>query len=98
MYRYIQVDDNGIIIADSYFAVEWEDEHCIPVGSDFDPTDKKYDFTTGDWVEYIAPPTPEPPHVPTLQEQIDELKQAHGDAITNTELAIVELYEMMIGG
>lgn len=122
MYRYIQVDDDGIITADSYFAVEWEDEHCIPVSSDFDPTDKRYDFATKEWVHYVAPIPPDPPYVPTLQEQIDELKAnqlSSDEAITNcevglaetfeatvtlsddlteTQLALAEVYELVIGG
>lgn len=66
MFRYAQVNENGIVVSDSYLSGEVTAENMIAVAEDFDLTNKKY--VDSDWVEY----TPEPiAETPTEQELIN---------------------------
>lgn len=60
MPRYIQINEEGYIVSDSRLSGEVDDRLMIPVDSDFQCGNVKYDFETGEWVEYIPEPTPEP--------------------------------------
>lgn len=65
--RYAQIDENGLMVSDSYLSGEVSAENMIPISEDFDLSNKKYDYDNKTWVEYI-PPEPEPE--PTEQEII----------------------------
>lgn len=53
MYHYIQIDDNGIPVSDSYLSGPVSGANMIYVDDDFDPTGKKYE--NGEWVDYVDP-------------------------------------------
>lgn len=59
MFRYAQIDENGYIISDSYLSGEVIADHMISVGEDFDPANKKYNFDTKEFEEYITDSIPE---------------------------------------
>lgn len=77
MFRYAQVDMNtGTVVSDSWLSTEGlEKEHpnLIPIPNDFELSNKKWDFETETWVEYIPEPIPETPEEPTAEELMDIL-------------------------
>lgn len=73
MPRYIQITEEGYIVSDSQLSGEVEDKLMIPVDSDFQCGSIKYDFETGEWVEYIPEPTPEPEPEPTAEEMLNAM-------------------------
>ena len=66
MYRYAQINENGIVICDSYLSGEVTADHMIAISEDFSLTNKKY--VDGKWVEYTPVPIVE---VPTEQELVN---------------------------
>ena len=85
MYRYAQIDENGIVVSDSHLSGEVHADNMIPIAEDFDLTNKKYE--NGEWVEYI-PPQPEPE--PSVEEILESIA-------INTEY-LVALQELNGGG
>ena len=66
MFRYAQINENGIVICDSYLSGKVITDHMVEIAEDFVLTNKKY--VDGTWVEY----TPEPiVEVPTEQELVN---------------------------
>lgn len=57
MYRYAQIDENGIVFCDSYLNGIIEAPNLILIDFDFDLTNKKYE--NGTWVTYIQEPVKE---------------------------------------
>ena len=53
MKHYIQVNMDGHIVSDSHLTNEVVADNMILVASDFDPTNKRYDFATKTWVEHV---------------------------------------------
>lgn len=53
MYRYININKDGIIIGESFLKGEVNKENLILVDESFNKTNKKYDFNTKTFVEYI---------------------------------------------
>lgn len=66
MYHYIQIDENGYVVSDSWLSGEVVADNMILVSEDFDSTNKKYE--NGKWVEYV-PETPA--HAPTQLDVIE---------------------------
>lgn len=75
MFRYAQVNmKTGIVESDSCLSSEgMEKKHpnLIPISADFDLTDKKWDFETETWVEYIPEPVEPVEPVPTQLDRIE---------------------------
>lgn len=53
MFHYIQIDENGIPVADSLLSGEVISDNMIRVAEDFNPDGKKYE--NGEWVDYENP-------------------------------------------
>lgn len=53
MFHYIQIDENGYVISNSFLSGEVISDNMIRVADDFDPTGKKYE--NGEWVDYEDP-------------------------------------------
>lgn len=53
MFHYIQIDENGIPVADSLLSGEVISNNMIRVTDNFDPDGKKYE--NGEWVDYEDP-------------------------------------------
>ncbi|MGE4215252.1 MAG: flagellar basal-body rod protein [Anaerotignaceae bacterium] len=92
MFRYAQIDENGIVVSDSRLSGEVIANNMIAIAENFDVANKKY--VNGEWVEY----TPEPiVEVPTEQELVNAemlLNQVTQDARLNAideTLAVVLL-------
>ena len=62
MYRYAQINENGIVVCDSYLSGEVIADNMIEIAEGFDLANKK--IVDGQWVEYIPEPI-----VETLTEQ-----------------------------
>lgn len=71
MFHYIQIDENGYVVSDSYLSGEVTADNMIRVDDDFDPTNKKYDFETKEWVECIPEPIEVPEPQPTQLDTIE---------------------------
>ncbi|MEA5085592.1 MAG: hypothetical protein VB018_15840 [Lachnospiraceae bacterium] len=54
MFRYAQINENGIVVSDSYLSGEVTAENMISIAEDFVLTNKKY--VDGEWVEYVPEP------------------------------------------
>lgn len=78
MPRYIQINEEGYIVSDSQLSGEVDNPLMIPVDSDFQCGNIKYDFETGEWVEYIPEPTPGPE-----PSQLDRIESAVNDIAKN---------------
>ena len=71
MYHYIQIDDEGYVVSDSWLSGEVIADNMILVDEDFDPTNKRY--VEGEWVEY----TPEVPAYHPTQLDVIEANTAY---------------------
>lgn len=50
-YRYVQVDENGLVKSDSILSNKIDNENSILIDMELDITDKKY--VDGTWIDYI---------------------------------------------
>lgn len=69
MKRYAQIDENGLVVSDSYLTGEVIADNMIPIPEGFDLTHKKY--VNGEWVGYTPKPMAEPILEVTEQEVIN---------------------------
>lgn len=87
MFRYAQVNmETGIVESDSYLSregMEKEHSNLIPISYDFDITNKKWDFETETWVEYIPEPVPETSEEPTEDVTWDSMAQAISEGVND---------------
>lgn len=77
LYRYAQIDENGIVFCDSYLSGIIEAPNLILIDFDFDLTNKKYE--NGKWFLY----TPEP-----IKEFLSDNEQAVLDTALNVEYLV----------
>ena len=77
MYRYAQINENGIVVCDSYLSGKVTADHMIEIAEGFDLTNKKY--VDGKWVEY----TPEP-----IIEALTEQEQAILETAVNVDYLV----------
>lgn len=70
-YRYAQIDENGLVVSDSWLSGQVEAENMIPLEDNFDLSNKKWDFELKHWVEYVPEPEPEPEYEPTQLDNIE---------------------------
>lgn len=89
MYRYAQLDADGVVIGVSQLSGEVKDNNLILIEDDFNPWGKKFDKTENSWVD--APKTEDPvvEAKPTMEEKLEELSEI----ATATMIAVTELYE-----
>ena len=89
MYRYAQLDKNGVVIGVSQLSGEVKDDNLIQIEDNFNPWGKKFDKTENSWVD--APKMEEPvvEAKPTVEERLEELNEI----ATATMMAVAELYE-----
>lgn len=78
MFRYAEIDENGIVFAVSYMEEEIDKPTLILISDDFDITNKKY--INGEWIEYIPEPVPEPP--------LSEMEQSILETAINTDYLV----------
>lgn len=78
MFRYAEIDENGIVFAVSYMEEEIDKPTLILITEDFDITNKKY--INGEWIEYIPEPEPEPP--------LSEMEQSILETAINTDYLV----------
>lgn len=78
MFRYAEIDENGIVFAVSYMEEEIDKPTLILISEDFDITNKKY--INGEWIEYIPEPEPEPP--------LSEIEQSILETVINTDYLV----------
>lgn len=78
MFRYAEIDENGIVFAVSYMEEEIDKPTLILISEDFDITNKKY--INGEWIEYIPEPEPEP--------QLSEMEQSILETAINTDYLV----------
>ena len=86
MYRYAQINEQGIIIADSHLAGEVIADNMIRIADDFDISNKKY--INGNWVEY----TSDSLHEEHTQSEMEKM-QANQLAVME---ALADIAEMLI--
>ena len=82
MFRYAQIDSNGMVISDSLLSGEVNLPHMIRISDDFSLANKKY--VNGEWIEYE--PIPSEPEV--------TCKEILLDVAENTENILQKLNEM----
>lgn len=70
MPRYAQINENGYVVSDSHLSGVVEAENMIPLASDFDLTNKRWNGTG--WEEYE--PEQEPAQPDQMQADMDYLK------------------------
>lgn len=87
MYHYIQIDDDGYVVSDSWLSDEVTSDNMIRIEGSFDPTGKKFDRETNEFVPY----TPEP--VEPVEPQISAEEETQLNILANTEylIALAEL-------
>ena len=68
MYKYAQINSEGIVGAVSWLSGKVDSENMILVANDFDLTNKKY--LNGEWVSYEPESEAEPEYTPTETELI----------------------------
>ena len=86
MYRYINIDKNGIIIGESNLKGEVNKENLILVDSSFNKTNKKYDFATKTFVEYIE----EQPIIIKSETQMDRVENKLDTLLNDYENKILD--------
>ena len=59
MYHYIQIDENGYVVSDSWLSGEVIADNMIRVVDNFNSTNKRY--VDGEWIEYIPEVVTHPP-------------------------------------
>ena len=89
MYKYAQLDADGVVIGVSQLSGEVKDDSLILIEGDFSPWGKKFDKIENSWVD--APNVEEPvvEVKPTVEEQLEELNEI----ATATMMAVADLYE-----
>lgn len=78
MFRYAQINEDGIVVSNSYLSGEVEADNMIPISEDFDLSNKRY--IDGSWVEYTPEPQPEP--------ELSETERAILETQVNTEYLV----------
>ena len=103
MFRYAEIDENGIVFAVSFISVEVDKPTMILIPEDFDISNKKY--VNGKWVEYI-PEATEPEYQPTnaeiaqtqltmMEAMADQYEQNLQSQLTNMEVQAT-IYETLL--
>ena len=73
MDRYAQIDlETGHVVSDSYLG-ETSAPNLIPITEEFELGNKKWDFETETWVEYIPEPVEPVEPEPTQLDRIESL-------------------------
>lgn len=85
MYRYAQINEDGIVVSDSHLSGVVNADNMIPITDDFDLTNKKY--VDGEWVEYV--PEEIEPQADKLDIIIEKL-----DGISDSEKMLDEIAEV----
>lgn len=86
MYRYINIDKNGIIIGESNLKGEVNKENLILVDSSFNKNNKKYDFVTKTFVEYME----EQPIIIKSETQMDRVENKLDTLLNDYENKILD--------
>ena len=89
MYRYAQLDHDGVVIGVSQLSGEVEDDNLILIEDDFNPWGKKFDKTENSWIDVPDVEDPVIEAKPTVEEKLEELSEI----ATATMMAVTELYE-----
>lgn len=83
-YRYLEIDEDGYIIGESFLTGEVEDDRLILVDLEFDSNNKRY--VNGEWVDYIYEPVPFEPQPSQLDRIETALNLLTGDSVSTTAL------------
>ena len=89
MYRYAQLDNDGVVIGVSQLSGEVKDNNLILIEDDFNPWGKKFDKAENSWVDAPKAEDPVVEEKPTVEEKLEELSEI----ATATMMAVTELYE-----
>ena len=89
MYRYAQLDADGVVIGVSQLSGEVKDDSLILIEDDFNPWGKKFDREENSWVDAPNVEDPVVEEKPTVEEKLEELSEI----ATATMMAVTELYE-----
>ena len=89
MYRYAQLDKNGVVIGVSQLSGEVKDDNLIQIEDDFNPWGKKFDREENSWVDAPKMEDPVVEEKPTMEEKLDELSEI----AMATIMAVTDLYE-----
>lgn len=80
MFRYAQINKNGVVTSDSQLSREVISENMIPIDNDFDLTNKKYNIETKEWESYTQL---EPQELESTQEEVQ------AQTLLNTEYLVI---------
>ena len=50
-HRYAQIDSNGYVVSHSWLSGMVLKDNMIPINDNFDITNKRYDTTSGEWID-----------------------------------------------
>lgn len=88
MYRYAQLNEEGIVVGVSQLSGVVKDDNLILIEDDFNPWGKKFDRTENSWIDIPTEETK--PQAPTMDDTIEEIKEIQSAIM----MAIVDLFEM----